>query len=55
MNSVSRELILPPSVIPIARMRQIYKPGDVEKRLDKLPAGNDHATLRATLERMIER
>jgi len=40
--------------IPIARMRNLYSPGDVEKRLDKLPA-REHETLRATYERMLEK
>jgi ATP-dependent Lon protease len=40
--------------IPIARMRNLYSPGDVEKRLDKLPP-REHETLRATYERMLEK
>jgi len=40
--------------IPIAMMRNVYRLGDVEKRLDKLPA-REHETLRATYERMLER
>jgi ATP-dependent Lon protease len=40
--------------IPIAMMRNLYRLGDVEKRLDKLPA-REHETLRATYERMLER
>jgi ATP-dependent Lon protease len=40
--------------IPIARMRNLYSPSDVEKRLDKLPA-REHETLRATYERMLEK
>jgi ATP-dependent Lon protease len=43
-----------PGQIPIARMRNLYSPGDVEKRLDKLPA-REHETLRATYERMLEK
>ena len=38
--------------IPIAQMRSLYQVGDVEKRLDKLPA-REHEHLRATYERMI--
>ncbi len=40
--------------IPIAQMRSLYQVGDVEKRLDKLPA-REHEHLRATYERMIEK
>jgi ATP-dependent Lon protease len=40
--------------IPIAQMRPVYRVGDVEKRLDKLPA-REHEHLRATYERMLEK
>jgi len=40
--------------LPIASMRALYRVGDVEKRLDKLPQ-REHETLRATYERMIEK
>ncbi len=40
--------------MPIARMRALYRLGDVEKRLDKLPA-REHEHLRATYERMLEK
>ena len=40
--------------MPIARMRAVYRVGDVEQRLDKLP-GREHETLRATYERMLEK
>ena len=40
--------------IPIAQMRNVYRVGDVEKCLDKLPA-KEHETLRATYERMLEK
>ena len=40
--------------IPIAQMRSVYRLGDVEKRLDKLPP-REHETLRATYERMLEK
>jgi ATP-dependent Lon protease len=40
--------------LPIARMRALYRVGDVEKRLGKLPA-REHETLRATYERMLEK
>jgi ATP-dependent Lon protease len=42
------------SRIPIAQMRHVYRLGDVEKRLDKLPA-KEHEHLRATYERMLEK
>jgi ATP-dependent Lon protease len=42
------------NALPIARMRAVYRVGDVEKRLDKLPA-REHETLRATYERMLEK
>ncbi len=40
--------------IGVARMRALYRLGDVEQRLDKLPT-RDHEGLRATYERMIEK
>ena len=40
--------------IPIAQMRSVYRVGDVEKRLDKLPP-REHETLRSTYERMLEK
>jgi len=40
--------------LPIARMRNVYRMGDVEQRLDKLPT-REHETLRATYARMIEK
>jgi ATP-dependent Lon protease len=40
--------------IPIAAMRPLYRVGDVEKRLDKLPP-REHESLRATYERMLEK
>ena len=43
-----------PARIPIARMRDVYRVGDVERRLDKLPA-REHESLRATYERMLEK
>jgi ATP-dependent Lon protease len=44
----------PRAQIPIAQMRNVYQLGDVEKRLDKLPA-REHEHLRATYERMLEK
>jgi ATP-dependent Lon protease len=43
-----------PSAIPIAHMRSVFHPQDVEKRLDKLPA-KEHEHLRSTYERMLEK
>ena len=40
--------------LPIAQMRNVYQLGDVERRLDKLPA-KEHESLRATYERMLEK
>jgi ATP-dependent Lon protease len=40
--------------IPIAQMRSVYRLGDVEQRLTKLPA-KDHESLRSTYERMLEK
>lgn len=42
------------STMPIAQMRSVFRVGDVERRLDKLPP-RDHETLRATYERMLEK
>lgn len=44
----------PPGGIPIARMRSVYRVGDVEQKLDKLPQ-REHENLRATYERMLEK
>jgi ATP-dependent Lon protease len=40
--------------LPIAHMRSVFRPHDVERKLAKLPA-RDHENLRATYERMLER
>jgi ATP-dependent Lon protease len=42
------------STLPIASMRSVYRVGDIEKRLDRLPP-REHETLRSTYERMIEK
>jgi ATP-dependent Lon protease len=42
------------SSIPLASMRTVFRVGDVEKRLDKLPP-REHESLRATYERMLEK
>lgn len=44
----------PRSGMPIAHMRSVYRVGDVERRLDKLPP-KEHESLRSTYERMIEK
>ncbi|MBL8288315.1 MAG: AAA family ATPase [Rubrivivax sp.] len=54
---MSRSTGLVPRVqatIPLAQMRAVFRVGDVEKRLDKLPP-REHETLRATYERMLEK
>ena len=53
----SRELV--PSCaqeprIPIARMRSVYRPADVQRRLGRLPP-REHEQLRSTYERMLEK
>ena len=40
--------------LPIANVRKVFHPHDVERKLAKLPA-RDHENLRATYERMLER
>ena len=54
--AVSTDLVPAPSQrsIPIAHMRSVYRVGDVERRLDKLPQ-REHESLRATYERMLEK
>lgn len=58
--SGSKELValprpgVPRSGIPIAHMRSVYRVGDVERRLDKLPP-KEHEGLRSTYERMLEK
>ena len=42
------------NALPIARMRQVFRPTDVEKKLDKLPQ-KEHEPLRSTYERMLEK
>ena len=54
MNSPGTNLIVSGGGIPIARMRNVYRLDDVEKRLDKLPS-HEHEALRALYERMIEK
>ena len=40
--------------LPIANLRNVFRPHEVERKLAKLP-GRDHDTLRSTYERMLER
>lgn len=40
--------------IPIAQMRSVFHPGEVEKRLNRLPP-KEHESLRHTYERMLEK
>lgn len=40
--------------LPIAQVRNVFHPGEVERKLAKLPA-RDHESLRTTYERMLER
>jgi ATP-dependent Lon protease len=40
--------------LPIANLRSVFRPHDVERKLAKLP-GRDHDSLRTTYERMLER
>jgi ATP-dependent Lon protease len=53
--SASNDLVtLPRGGIPIAHMRSVFRVGDVERRLDKLPP-KEHESLRSTYERMLEK
>jgi len=54
--AVSTDLVPAPNPrsIPIAHMRSVYRVGDVERRLGKLPQ-REHESLRATYERMLEK
>jgi ATP-dependent Lon protease len=55
MTSTTTELVPARRTgLPIAQMRSVYRVGDVERRLDKLPA-KEHENLRATYERMLEK
>jgi ATP-dependent Lon protease len=57
MSMSSRSDLVPltrASGLPIARMRTVFRPADVEKRLDKLPP-REHEHLRTTYERMLEK
>lgn len=53
----SRSLVAPSSSsfqLPIANVRSVYNPQEVERKLAKLPE-RDHDSLRTTYERMLER
>ena len=53
----SRSLVAPQSSnfkLPIANLRNVFRPHEVERKLAKLP-GKDHENLRTTYERMLER
>lgn len=54
MASSNDLVTVPRSGLPIAHMRNVYRVGDVERRLDKLPP-KEHETLRSTYERMLEK
>jgi ATP-dependent Lon protease len=55
MSRSSTELVtVPPSGIPIAQMRSVYRCDEVERRLTKLPP-KEHEHLRSTYERMLEK
>lgn len=40
--------------LPVARMRNVFQPGEVERKLSKLPE-REHESLRSTYQRMLER
>ena len=50
----ARKDLVPVGGLPIANLRQVYRVGDVERRLDKLPP-KEHESLRSTYERMLEK
>src|SRR6478609_8249037 len=53
----SRSLVAPQSgnfKLPIANLRNVFRPHDVERKLAKLP-GKDYENLRTTYDRMLER
>jgi ATP-dependent Lon protease len=59
MKSTATDLVTVPRDLrrpglPIAQMRSVYRVGDVERRLEKLP-NKEHENLRATYERMLEK
>jgi ATP-dependent Lon protease len=54
MDSSSLVPISPGLALPIANLRSVFQPQDVERRLAKLPE-REHENLRSTYERMLER
>jgi len=54
MASSNDLVTVPRSGLPIAHMRNVYRVGDVERRLDRLPP-KEHESLRSTYERMLEK
>ncbi|MBP7914502.1 MAG: AAA family ATPase [Vitreoscilla sp.] len=54
MSSSAQCLPAVSGVLPIAKMRSLFRVDDVEKRLSKLPL-REHESLRSTYERMLER
>lgn len=52
----SAKSVAPPSPfrLPVAQMRKVYEPGQVQRKLDGL-AEREYETLRATYQRMLER
>ena len=54
MSTSAQRLPAVSGVLPIARMRSLFRIDEVEKRLAKLPP-REHESLRSTYERMLER
>ena len=54
MESRSLVTTAPGFQLPLASVRSVFHPGDVERKLHKLP-DREHENLRSTYERMLER
>ena len=54
MESRSLVATTPGVQLPLAGVRSVFHPGDVERKLHKLP-DREHENLRSTYERMLER
>jgi ATP-dependent Lon protease len=54
MSATHDIVTVPRAGLPIASLRSVYRVGDVERRLTKLPP-KEHESLRATYERMLEK
>jgi ATP-dependent Lon protease len=54
MSSSAQRLPAVSGILPIAKMRSVFRVDEVEKRLNKLPP-REHESLRSTYERMLER